>query len=650
MLRSNWIWHGALWAVILVALLLSVWLAVDRVGVERDFNRYEIAVFYDEVLFLAGYEDPAGVMQELRDSGVTAVFFREQTLEQAAQSGLFEVYTAPQLREQPWLAGVEESDLPTFPLYLVTRDAQVYNHLSNQIRMKTGEIYARELPDGFYVLAAPFTPEYLERIGVGFPMDGMEKAAAAGLNVIPQVRSWPGVTTDGLAALADVLGEVPNLSAVAFNDGRIPGHPALNRVLAREFTPLGVPVANIEFFDQAGLVAVAQNLPARQVMLHAISAEEMPLYTPNRAADRMVLAATERNARILLTRMFTDPVIEEDLLTQNTTYIQGVHERLKAAGLSPAAPQAPAPSQPPLILVMVIGAGVIAGGLLLWERLQLGRYRWVVGLTGLLFWLALLVVLDLNQAAKIAALAAVVVFPSLAVLTVVQLQGTSLPVSILRFIQASGISLIGALFLVGLLSDTGFLIKLDQFAGVKLAHLLPLLLVGGYLAFYPTSGRSWLAKVWVFMKKPLLVFYGALGVAVLAVLALYIMRTGNEPAMTVSALEMQFRAFLDQTLAVRPRTKEFLLGHPWMLLLLFTGYRNVRYLPLVALGVIGQISLVNTFAHLHTPLLISSLRAFHGLWLGLLGGLVLIALWLLVKRYWPRILDWLERRKIFAED
>jgi len=55
------------------------------------------------------------------------------------------------------------------------------------------------------------------------------------------------------------------------------------------------------------------------------------------------------------------------------------------------------------------------------------------------------------------------------------------------------------------------------------------------------------------------------------------------------------------------------------------------------LGVIGQISLVNTYAHLHTPLLISLVRSFHGLWLGLfLGVAAILALSILNK--------WLARR------
>jgi hypothetical protein len=39
-------------------------------------------------------------------------------------------------------------------------------------------------------------------------------------------------------------------------------------------------------------------------------------------------------------------------------------------------------------------------------------------------------------------------------------------------------------------------------------------------------------------------------------------------------------------------------------------------------SVIAQVSIVNSFMHLRTPLAISLLRVFHGLWLGTLLGLM----------------------------
>ena len=67
-----------------------------------------------------------------------------------------------------------------------------------------------------------------------------------------------------------------------------------------------------------------------------------------------------------------------------------------------------------------------------------------------------------------------------------------------------------------------------------------------------------------------------------------------------------------------------MVGHPALLLgiaLLLARRRNWG-LPLVGLGVLGQVSLVNTFCHIHTPLVVSVMRATNGLILGVLIGLV----------------------------
>jgi len=120
-------------------------------------------------------------------------------------------------------------------------------------------------------------------------------------------------------------------------------------------------------------------------------------------------------------------------------------------------------------------------------------------------------------------------------------------------------------------------------------------------------------------------------------LLIYVMRTGNADVGAVLPFEQQLRNSLQDLLTVRPRTKEFMLGHPLLLLLLYTGYRDVRFIPLLVLGAIGQVSMVNTFAHIHTPVVISLLRGFNGLWLGILGGLVLIVLWKIGRHYWKRL-------------
>ena len=85
------------------------------------------------------------------------------------------------------------------------------------------------------------------------------------------------------------------------------------------------------------------------------------------------------------------------------------------------------------------------------------------------------------------------------------------------------------------------------------------------------------------------------------------------------------RAILDAVLYARPRFKEFLVGHPAMLLGLIYAAEGRRKwaLPLLIVGTIGQVSLLNTFCHIHTPLLVSAWRAGLGIGIGIVIGLLL---------------------------
>ncbi|QDY44861.1 hypothetical protein FK545_03000 [Planococcus glaciei] len=202
---------------------------------------------------------------------------------------------------------------------------------------------------------------------------------------------------------------------------------------------------------------------------------------------------------------------------------------------------------------------------------------------------------------------------------------------LIEYAKAVAVTLVGIWFIVVLLNGNQFLLGIDSFRGVKLVYILPM----AFIALYAIWGN------FKFLLNMNVKYWHMLIFALIAVLGLYyISRTGNTGS--VSAIELQVRQALEQILYVRPRTKEFLIGFPLFVVALYVAKRNVKasYFLLVP-AVIGFLSMVNTFTHLHIPLSISLLRSVYSIILGFIIGGALI---LLYKWIGTRIVDQIKAR------
>ena len=194
----------------------------------------------------------------------------------------------------------------------------------------------------------------------------------------------------------------------------------------------------------------------------------------------------------------------------------------------------------------------------------------------------------------------------------------SLVKSVLIFLLIAVFSILSGTTIAGLLATKDFMLGIDLFRGIKIVSLTPILILI-YLLYKENLKK--------FLKKPLLygeaIFIGFL----LFAIGFYIFRTGNYG--TTTPLEDNFRLFLEKIFFVRPRFKEFLIGHPFMVLAIYLKYKESNFLwkPFFIVGIIGQISIINTFCHIHTPFFVSMLRSFNGLCLGAILGIILIYLY-----------------------
>jgi hypothetical protein len=211
--------------------------------------------------------------------------------------------------------------------------------------------------------------------------------------------------------------------------------------------------------------------------------------------------------------------------------------------------------------------------------------------------------------------------------------------AIYTILEACAITSLGICLVVGFLASRIFMLKADQFSGIKLAIAAPVVFIAILAITGIPSLSGTLPNEWDKIKIRLKDFFGEpakvgpllLSLLALLLLALMIARTGNDPGVGVSGIELKFRALMDRFLPVRPRTKEFLFGHPLFILAIALWYRGRKKwaLPLFVAGVVGQVSILNTFCHIHSPLHLSFIRDVAGLVFGVVIGLILF--WLSEK-------------------
>jgi uncharacterized membrane protein len=147
---------------------------------------------------------------------------------------------------------------------------------------------------------------------------------------------------------------------------------------------------------------------------------------------------------------------------------------------------------------------------------------------------------------------------------------------------------------------------------------------------------KWLTILRDWLKKSPTYLMLGLFLLAMVVIYVYIGRSGNDSGIQVSGLEIRMREILENIFLARPRFKEFMIGYPALLAMvyLYHRYKNDLILLLGFGVVIGSISMVNSFCHDFTAVSISASRTMAGLVTGLLLGLVLLVCIWLAEKIW----------------
>lgn len=495
--------------------------------------------------------------------------------------------------------------------------------------------------------------------------------------VIDTVRDWNvplvlrpgGGEFLGKDGLGNTLGFAAAQPLMLFQGPTVLGYPGRIDSVAGQLRGQDQVFGWIEFDEQDGGHELAARLSPRVVRVHSIPPEEMVNYDTAGATARMLRAVRERNIRCLYVRPFIRggaalPERGEDyrqrLADTNMRYFGALAAGLAAGGFQ-LVRKPPAPGGPPSWLVqwrpLLITLAVGAVGTLLFAMWLTAWPRWVwwlfIALTALKA--ALAVFMPIVDTAVL--FAASLFFPLwglwLALLLYQRLvrdrpawHPWRLAAALLALVVASAVSVAGGLLIHGGMWDAAAMLKVSQFRGVTLALAVPLLVFAAYawqgetLQDAYSAGARRLADYWqrflTLWQAP--IRYGDVAFIFIALgaVAIVLLRSGNESPLEVLSVETWFREGLEQWFAVRPRTKE-LIGHPLLVVFFLSlPWRNRISLLLVLGGLLGQVSILNTFCHLHTALSVTVERTLLGLGFGLLSGLLWGAVALLGARLWHR--------------
>jgi len=623
------------WLLVIVGVLCSLFLWGQRMQSEADYKSVQMVVNYSDIVAMANANDMTeeAFAAELQKRGVSAVLYKEWSLGSLNANGQVAIEVGNNIEYAPFAAKLS-ADVPINEAnaYVVLLDKTIAQQVKEHVLLKVpgADYYPGELdliaipimvPNGDSEVVTALNK--LKEIGAGFDMDGIARMSALGMDTVPQLRSWDNPTDESLRAAFDEVKTMPNLVYLLFNDKEIPGYPEKTRTVADLLKDkngnVEVTVGTIEFSDQKGLNQLGVLLNKDVIRLHTISNSEMGNLTPDSALDRWMLAARERNMRSLLVRFF-DITTPGSNLQGNLDYVASIQNGLLESGFTLDQPyEKPASIYTNTALLALVGMAVAAGVMLILLEMRLPKLSILALAGGTAVWLALLMVSP-TMAKKLMSLLSVITFPTLSCLLFMKPEARSVGKSVLALLKMCAISYIGAILMVGMMADILFMLKLDQFVGVKLAHVVPIVAVPFIL--YIWNEEKPLTFVKQLLEKALDYKWTMLGVLVAVAGVIYLSRTGNSGA-ELSAAESAMRTFLNDAMGVRPRSKEFLIGYPFTLLLFWMGASRKNWILTIP-AIIGQVSLVNTYAHIHTALIMSMQRSLNGLILGIVVGVLLI--------------------------
>jgi Family of unknown function (DUF5693) len=644
--------------VLIVALIAALAVAAFRVRTESHARRVELAMDYTDLYALARAYDynPSALLIALRRAGLTSIALTEELGSNIGDDGKAYAATGAALLNQsrlaplrdPLLAALVRSrNIDAGAIYLIVSDAATYHRYLTALALHFSPHSVRVLRASRpWLIEVRTQIDYFNALGLGIPTDQLEMARRLALLAVPRFQNDERYGPAQIDALFDnVLRYDPKVSTIVFFGlgNAVVGYPDHLDDTANAFKRHIFNFGSIETYDasqvQKGSETLARLIPGRTVRVQAIAKTELDKIKLDEIVARYVLGVRERNVRVVYLRPWPHRDGDLSIEATNVEMVKAIADELRGAGFR-LGRATPIPQYRGNNRVLIGLAALAVPSIFILLLDLFGWYRrWLAVaaylLTILVYAAGLLSHHDAFARSAIA-LAGALLFATAALLVLMpawnespaRRTGDQLLRSVGWMLASTGVALLGALVVVGVLSSPLTMEEIERFRGVRLILALPPLVALVLYLFDRRFGAGIERPRDVFLS-PVLTYQLLAGIAIVAAGAVMLVRSGNEGDIAPSPAELALRHALTHVLSVRPRFKEFLIGFPAMMLLpaLLTKHRRaVGWLLALAIGV-GVGDVIDTFSHLHTPLEVSLLRIVNGLIVGGLIGAAAVALY-----------------------
>ncbi|MGF0468541.1 DUF5693 family protein [Lysinibacillus fusiformis] len=613
-----------LWGIIVLLLVVSSTGIMMRWNAEQSNDSYEIVIPYDEIQTANKNSDLTmdEILSSLKEAGLTTVSLEPLTLKEMEKQNLITVY--------------KENDLAAQLLFTPYKDAVDVTKSGSYIRVPENESYRKLIMDSvepeevqlgeeaFYFLPTS-NHNFDLKTPIGYDQPAIDMISKHGLGYVFKVENADNEVANAklvnqLLALKDgSSGRLLGQGDEAIGFGQEKGNQ-----LVEKLSDAGYYFYTIESNPLKGENKIAQMTDYNMIRLHSININRQTKLKLNESIDRTTRAVKERNIRSIFYHIKTTGNAKENV-EQTIDYLNGVHDAMPDH-FQPGEPKLfDQVAVPAWVTAAVLVAGIlftfIVSELIKWMPLRIAAAGFMTVLAIAYF------ILKSTLFLQAFALIIAVLAPTYAVIKSAQ-GSTKMSKILVQYLKAVAISLIGIVIVIGLLNGNAFMTGFATFKGVKLVYLIPIM---GVLLFTlieinrlaDQNINKSLSNTVTLLNKELKYWHVLLLIVVAGIGLFYISRTGNSGS--VSDLELTFRQWLENTLYVRPRTKEFLIGFPFFVLALYVMGINRKWGSILLVpGVIGFLSIVNTFTHLHIPVAVSVLRTLYSVSLGFVIGLAFI--------------------------